>query len=69
MNNRNKLKSFKGNIHFKGLKINQINGEKYQYGPASFKGYPVVDMCTFTLKQSQGENFSEDAFLFICKNF
>ena len=29
------------------FRINQINGEKYQYGPASFKGYPVVDMCTY----------------------
>ena len=47
MSNRNKLRSFRDSIHFKGLKINQMNGEKYQYGPASFKGYPVVDMCTY----------------------
>ena len=68
MSNRSKLRSFRDSIHFKGLKINQMNGEKYQYGPASFKGYPVVDMCTFTLKQSRGEIFSESAFLFLCKN-
>ena len=69
MSNRNKLRPFIDTIYFKGLKIYQINGEKCQYGPASFKGYPVVDMCTFTLTQSRGEIFSKGAFLFLCKKF